>query len=288
MGAQSKTIVEAIAITATISLILALILCYIFYRFLMIRRLKKAELDSSFRREEASAVPRIEFRQHGRALKGLIVNEEGLDHVLYLRKLENQNFSGCFSKVWCNPKDEEQVKRINGRDQNPEPIQEVPLLLEPINGYDEPHHLKKPLSLSAAPPSPPSPPPTPLYQPDSSLVTRTPPHPPPRPQSPPPPPPPPLPLLRRGIAKPAQPTSQLKPAPPPPPAKTKGLVNSLHKPPVHPRATENKQSKTEDSDKQSIQENGARTKLKPLHWDKVTANADHSMVWNEINDGSFR
>ncbi|KAL7191196.1 hypothetical protein ACSBR2_023296 [Camellia fascicularis] len=37
--------------------------------------------------------------------------------------------------------------------------------------------------------------------------------------------------------------------------------------------------------------NGESTKgmkLKPLHWDKVIANADHSVVWDEINDGSFR
>ncbi|KDO69817.1 hypothetical protein CISIN_1g0370511mg, partial [Citrus sinensis] len=29
-------------------------------------------------------------------------------------------------------------------------------------------------------------------------------------------------------------------------------------------------------------------KLKSLHWDKVATNVDHSMVWNEINDGSLR
>ncbi|KAH9719997.1 protein eds1-related [Citrus sinensis] len=29
-------------------------------------------------------------------------------------------------------------------------------------------------------------------------------------------------------------------------------------------------------------------RLKPLHWDKVATNVDHSMVWNEINDGSLR
>ncbi|PIN04909.1 hypothetical protein CDL12_22560 [Handroanthus impetiginosus] len=34
--------------------------------------------------------------------------------------------------------------------------------------------------------------------------------------------------------------------------------------------------------------NVGQMKLKPLHWDKVTANADYSMVWNEINNGSFR
>lgn len=28
--------------------------------------------------------------------------------------------------------------------------------------------------------------------------------------------------------------------------------------------------------------------LKPLHWDKMTPDSDHSMVWDNIGDGSFR
>ncbi|KAL8457639.1 hypothetical protein ACS0TY_035488 [Phlomoides rotata] len=79
----------------------------------------------------------------------------------------------------------------------------------------------------------------------------------------------------------------MKPAPPPPQAKTRGLTPS-HKPPVAPRFTENRYNRTEGSDKEIMIENGDKMKLKPLHWDKVIANADHSMVWNEINDGSFR
>jgi hypothetical protein len=34
-------------------------------------------------------------------------------------------------------------------------------------------------------------------------------------------------------------------------------------------------------------ENG-QVKMKPLHWDKVNTNADHSMVWDKIDGGSFR
>lgn len=271
MATQNRTVVQAIAITATISLIIAGILFYFFYRFKIARRIKKGELESSFRRE---AVPRIEFRQHGGALKGLIVDEEGLD-VLYLRKFEGGHLSGCFSKVWYNPMVEE-VKRMNGRGEKPsisEPIQEIPLLQEPRNRYES--ELKKPLPGTelAPPPPPPSPPPPP----------------PPRP-----PPPPPLPSLpQKGNLKPAPPPPpppgppKLKPAPPPPPGKTRGLISSP-KPPIGPRGTENRHSRTEDLAKESMKENGVQMKLKPLHWDKVTANADHSVVWNEINDGSFR
>ncbi|KAL7098658.1 hypothetical protein ACP275_09G031900 [Erythranthe tilingii] len=308
MATKNKgVIVQAIAITATISLIIAAIVFYILYRFITVRRLKRANLASSFRREEAAEAAvhhRLEFRQNGGgAIRGIIVDEQGLD-VVYLRRVESRNISRCFSKVWYNNNmdddyDDEEVKRVdNGGEKNriSEPIQEIPLLLEQRNVlYDDEYQVKKslPRPESAAPPPlglrrvPPSPPPTPLHQPpEISPVNQTPPQPPP----PPPPPPRPIPTLpQKGNIKPAPPPPgppKLKPAPPPLPAKTRGLIPS-HKPPVHPR--ENRySSRTEDPAKEKINENGEQMKLKPLHWDKVTANADHSMVWNEITDGSFR
>ncbi|KAK7330437.1 hypothetical protein VNO77_24631 [Canavalia gladiata] len=40
---------------------------------------------------------------------------------------------------------------------------------------------------------------------------------------------------------------------------------------------------------ESSRRNGAdQTRLKPLYWDKIVANVDHSTVWDQINDGSFR
>jgi hypothetical protein len=32
----------------------------------------------------------------------------------------------------------------------------------------------------------------------------------------------------------------------------------------------------------------AKTKLKPFFWDKVTANANQSMVWDNLKAGSFQ
>ncbi|KAH6797430.1 formin 8 [Perilla frutescens var. hirtella] len=172
MGAESRVVLQAVAITATISVIVVGIVLYIVYRLRWARRVKKREC--SFRREPPTAAPRVEFQHRGAALKGVIVDEEGVD-VLYLRKLEGGSLSGCFSKVWYNPMMEER------------------------------------------------------------------------------------------------------------------LINPSPKPPVAPRVQEKRVSRAEDSDKEGMQENGVQTtKLKPLHWDKVTANADHSMVWNEINDGSLR
>ncbi|XP_042017107.1 formin-like protein 8 [Salvia splendens] len=241
MATHSRTIVEVVAITATISVILAGIVFYLIYRLRLARGADGGKRASSFRREFP---PPVDLRQRGAALKGVIVDEEGMD-VLYLRKLE----SGCFSKVWYNPMmEEEEVKRMNSRGEKPEPIQQLPLLQHPKI-------------------QPPSPPPTPPRPPP-------PPPPPPLPPRPAPPPPPrPPPKSRPAPPPPHRPPPPPKSRPPPPPQLATKLTPLSHKPPIAPR----------------IQENRVHTtKLKPLHWDKVTANTDHSMVWNEINDGSFR
>ncbi|GFP97687.1 formin-like protein 8 [Phtheirospermum japonicum] len=252
---MATQIVQVVAITATSSLIIAGMLFYLLYRFTLSRRIKRDKLNSSFRREPETGVPRVEFQQHSTgAIKGLIVDEEGLD-MLYVRKFEGgQQFSGCFSKVWYNPLDEE-VKRMNdSREEKPnnmsnQPTQEIPLLQEPIrNEYEV--EIKKPLSVK---------------------------------QNPLPPPPPPS-VSEKGDL---ETTPKVKPAPPPLPAKKTGLIAS-NKPPIFPRGVENRESRTKELAEESMKGNGVQMKLKPLHWDKVTANADHSMVWNEINNGSFR
>lgn len=92
----------------------------------------------------------------------------------------------------------------------------------------------------------------------------------------PPPPPPPLHL------SPPPPPPPIPAAPPPPPP-TKGPLPS---PPPPKGRSLNALSKPEENSSGT----GQVIKLKPLHWDKVNmANADHSMVWDKINDGgSFR
>ncbi|KDP31162.1 hypothetical protein JCGZ_11538 [Jatropha curcas] len=89
------------------------------------------------------------------------------------------------------------------------------------------------------------------------------------PPPPPPPPPRPLPMI---VKRP------LIPSP-----RADNLVSSLRPPPL-PRGDTNNVTK-----KSSGPTSGSNVKkLKPLHWDKVVANTDHSMVWNEIIDGSLR
>ncbi|GMI73953.1 hypothetical protein HRI_001064700 [Hibiscus trionum] len=103
--------------------------------------------------------------------------------------------------------------------------------------------------------------------------------PPPMPPQPPPnrtpaaAPPPPPPVPAKGPAP-----------PPPPPKKAGGSVTSLKPPP----AARDKSGRGKAGESSGDGDNN-QVKLKPLHWDKVNKkNADHSMVWDKINGGSFK
>uniref|UniRef100_A0A1D1YZ97 Formin-like protein n=1 Tax=Anthurium amnicola TaxID=1678845 RepID=A0A1D1YZ97_9ARAE len=127
------------------------------------------------------------------------------------------------------------------------------------------------------PPGAPTPPPPPPPRPPSAPTP--PPPPPPRPPSAPPPPPPPR-APPGGNKK-----NPVPPAAPPPPAPGR-RAPLTSRPPTVPRSN----SRPSAGEVPSTEEKPkAPAKLKPLHWDKVTtANAQHSMVWDKISDGSFR
>ncbi|CAL0328966.1 unnamed protein product [Lupinus luteus] len=89
--------------------------------------------------------------------------------------------------------------------------------------------------------------------------------------SPPPPPPPKLPALA--------------PRPPPPP-------RAGHPPPAPPKPMKGKNQLAPLRPKDGNSSEGGKSdapkpKLKPFFWDKVAAKPDQSMVWHEINAGSF-
>uniref|UniRef100_A0A7N0VGT6 Formin-like protein n=1 Tax=Kalanchoe fedtschenkoi TaxID=63787 RepID=A0A7N0VGT6_KALFE len=120
-----------------------------------------------------------------------------------------------------------------------------------------PPPMVKPVTAVPKPPGSPTPP-----KPPGSLIGSRPPPPPPKPPGGPtgshPPPPPP----RSG------------PAPPrPPPSTTSGP-----RPPMGPGHLDGRESES------SV----PKAKLKPFFWDKVLANPDSSMVWNQIKAGSFQ
>ncbi|KAL6997231.1 hypothetical protein U1Q18_007354 [Sarracenia purpurea var. burkii] len=77
-------------------------------------------------------------------------------------------------------------------------------------------------------------------------------------------------------------------ATPPPPPGTTALVSSSEPPPGPSGKRSSNGSGETPTGEISKGFGDFQMKLKPVHWDKVIANDDHSMVWDKINDGSFR
>ncbi|XP_057528393.1 formin-like protein 5 isoform X2 [Amaranthus tricolor] len=120
-----------------------------------------------------------------------------------------------------------------------------------------------------APPKPPvAPPPPPAKPPAAS------PPPPPPPKTPGPPPPP-----------PSKTPGPPPPGPPPPPRPCK--------PGSGPPPLPNKDSKlppiaVKPGSSFANEDDASKAKLKPFFWDKVQANPEHSMVWDQLKSGSFQ
>ncbi|KAI3785742.1 hypothetical protein L1987_44867 [Smallanthus sonchifolius] len=202
---------------------------------------KKRRTDLSLKvgREETIINTR-ELSQRGGTLKGVLVEENGLE-VVYLRKLEDGQLRTC---VWNSM--EEQEKRVDSRIYEPPP----PQALE--------------VTLKTPSPSPPSLPPR--FQKPSPPIP-----PPPSPPSPPPPPP-----MRPSLQMPSPPAP---PMPPPPPHSLKRWLSKYHR----------RQCSQEGTLQPRLQRNHEiPKKMKPFHWDKVNTDADHSVVWNELVDGSLK
>ncbi|KAK8471973.1 hypothetical protein PHAVU_002G077100 [Phaseolus vulgaris] len=251
-------------------------------------------------------------------VKGLILDEDGLD-VIYWRKLEGKKMpeKGFQREVLDSPKDKEDDHEGNPGKRT-ESIQETPLRERSSTSHMNIFLPEESYTIMRIPP--PAPPPTvpsssvggsptqpssPSFTPSSPKPLSTffstipnitnsatpiappkvpdkkneapipasaPPPPPPildKKNSPQPPPPPPPPIPPRK-----------SPAPPPPPPKASGLKSSSKPPPNPIERTAGTTSKQGDT--------SPEVKLKPLHWDKVNTNLDHSMVWDKIDRGSFR
>lgn len=135
---------------------------------------------------------------------------------------------------------------------------------------------KAPSSTPQAP-APPSKPPPVLHAESPPLpAPKT--APPPKNAHPPNTPPPPNAAPPTKAAPPPPPPKSTGPAGPPPPAMPS---SSKARPPPPMKKSGNKVDDGADSHE-------AKTKLKPFFWDKVTANANQSMVWDHIKSGSFQ
>jgi len=94
-----------------------------------------------------------------------------------------------------------------------------------------------------------------------------------------PPPPPPLPPPE---APPLPPKTKPQPPPPPPNNRPPPAPPTIGKG-LHRRSASAGEGSSRNGDREA-----PRAKLKPFFWDKVVGSADHSMVWDEIRQGSFQ
>ncbi|GMI74942.1 hypothetical protein HRI_001163500 [Hibiscus trionum] len=329
----NSTIAKAVAATAGSTIVIAAVFFFLIRRYVLAQRKKERVGDSS----QPRVPPPDDFARVNGNIKGLIVDENGLD-VLYWKQLQNGGtINGFRQEVLHVPKDVEGgggggMARKGSRGKKVEPANEIPLL----RGKSSTSHVPPPededssenMSPLAPPPSshgivfkaiekieapvqskfapPPSshgivlkaiekieapvqskfaPPPSSqgivlkaVEKREAPVQSKFSPPPPMPPQPPPnrtpaaaPPPPPPVPA--KGPAP-----------PPPPPKKAGGSVTSLKPPP----AARDKSGRGKAGESSGDGDNN-QVKLKPLHWDKVNKkNADHSMVWDKINGGSFK
>ncbi|KAK6249422.1 Formin [Theobroma cacao] len=285
-------VVKIIVATAATTLFIALVVFFFLKKFT--RCCRKGKYESSFRRE-AVVIP-DEFKKYGGKVKGLIVDENGTD-VLCMTKLDRKLKSN-FPKVMFNPsyEEDEEEKRIvttPERSNKSKPQEDFLFLGVPSDVINDPNEEKPILQTpTLLPPVSTTLPPTRDLHPAppaamiSTKQTTAPPPPPPsiKKAPPPPPPPPPHPLL----TPPAPPKLAKKnPAAPPPPPKA-GVSASILKPPTAPRGTASNRNGASTSPENWKGAGFGQLKLRPLHWDKVIANSDHSMVWDQIKDGSLR
>ncbi|XP_073133591.1 formin-like protein 4 [Henckelia pumila] len=298
---------RAIGVTAATTLVLSGLLFFILLRYSKRKRVRDTATISPNPTENAPVNHPDTFSRFNGNLKGVIVDENGLD-VLYWRNLESGEKRTSFNKQYYKLKDEqkeEEEKRIGGDKgrKNEAPLQEMPLLRGKSStsqslvwGEKEERIINKAPTLSSG-----------IAFKDENIqessfpVSKTVPHPPveatpmkilasasvPKGKMPPPPmpPPPPPPPGKRAAPPP--------PPPPPPIPSNKGLAPP---PPPPPSSASSSSSlpkvmigKRSPSEGEGSSSNGSgQVKLKPLHWDKVNPDVKHSMVWDNIDKGSFK
>ncbi|ESQ34374.1 hypothetical protein EUTSA_v10006885mg [Eutrema salsugineum] len=271
-SSDRQKITRAVLITAASTLLVAAV--FFFFVHICARRRRQRRRDRVGVENTLPPVPplaesalaREGFTRIGGNVKGLILDENGLD-VLYWRKSQqsqrdnNNNKSGSFRKETVHHGDDEEKKNKK----KSEPVTEIPLLRGRSSTSHSVIHNDTHRNLTTTHPTPP-----PGKSDSFEFAKPNPPPPIPVKQSEPAPPPPP---------PPTRPVNNGSSPPPPPPLKkTAALSSSASKPPPAPRGS--------SSGEGSSAGNG-QVKLKPLHWDKVNPDSDHSMVWDKIDRGSF-
>lgn len=256
-------ILKVVAVTTASTLLVASVIFYFVYRYAMARERQKNMIESSFPKGMS-----VDYKvsQQNRALKSLDISGKGND-VLSLQKLEGGQLDS-FSTISFNASKSEEKKRSESKRHGTklfgqtQETQSVGKTSNFTNSEQSPDIPSQPMSCNVI------------------LVKQSAP--------PPPPPPPPPPVLPKKFPVPPIPKlpARKKPSAPPLPrlrqdrSSLKLLTDQIGK--MNSTRTE---ALKEKSSKGKVE---VQMKMKPLHWDKVTANVDHSVVWNEINAGSLR
>ncbi|XAR48030.1 hypothetical protein NMG60_11030722 [Bertholletia excelsa] len=274
-SSSKEAVVKAIGATAATTLVLSGLVFFLFLKYSQNRRKRENNRPNPY------AENYNEFTRFKGNLKGVIVDEDGLD-VLYWKNLHEDSRADKFNKDISRNSAKEEEKRVTDTTQRSKksntPVQESPLLRGKSSTSHNPIWLqpedKAEIALE------------PVEKENSSIqpTKQSPP-----PPQPPPPPPPTTPVLAVPKAPPPPPPpvpAKKGPAPPPTPPKPPGLASSSRPPPPPPKE---RQDQGEFSDRGgAVEEGNKKVKLKPLHWDKVNPNVEHSMVWHKIEGGSFR
>lgn len=294
-----SAIAIAVVATALSTVFIAGVFLYFYQKFLLAQHHRRHKDSAKSVLQEPGVNLGYIKKVGGNNVKGLIVEENGVD-VIYMMDTESsrQLITG-FPNTIFNPSyeddDHEEEKRIDVMVHRPKisyPQEIIPLpcespcFIKQVPQRSPRQHLShnsSELASSLPLPLPPLPKPSPMIL-EKKIQS---------PPSPPPPPPPPSPP-RREIPKapplPSSPTMYREgaspPPGPPPLPKSSGFTSSM-KPPPAPKGKTNIKNIKEVGES-SNGKGTAQTRLKPLHWDKVVANVDHSTVWDQINDGSFR
>lgn len=254
-------ILKVIAVTTASTLLVASVIFYFVFRYAMARERRKNMIGSSFPKGIS-----VDYKdsQQDRALKSLDISDNSSD-VLFLQKLEGGQLDS-FSTISLKSSKSEKKKRSDSRRHG----------TELFGQSQETQSVRKTSNFtnSEQPPSFPSQP-----MPCNVILVK---------QSTPPTPPLPPPVLPKKFPVPPIPKLPSRKKPPAPPlprlrsdrSSLKLLTDQIGK----MNSTETEALK----EKSSTGNVEVQMKMKPLHWDKVTANVDHSVVWNEINAGSLR
>ncbi|KAF2302453.1 hypothetical protein GH714_036404 [Hevea brasiliensis] len=277
--ASHTAVAKAVAVTAVSTFVIAALLFFFIQRYAVAQsRTKRIDTISGEGHPPPPVLNDDHFSQVDGSLKDVIVDENGLD-VLYWRKLEEESKNGNSQQEEEDDDDDDETVQANS-----EPIQEIPLLRgksSVLQNNKAVPEIGSPDRIMA-----------PYINPQSEMTMRgieksnltsqtsnlshLPPPPSAGPPLPTPPPPPPF------------STKENKTPPPPPPPKAVVLATSSKLPPVAKgMASKDKPGKSSAGEGREGNGNG-QVKLKPLHWDKVNKNTDHSMVWDKIGGGSFR